>query len=81
LFFHYTDKCAMVLSGEQGTPDQEMKCKEAADNFTGFKEFGDKFMKCDCVTYPELCKELFKNRFLFDEVYMLMFIHYVVVRL
>ena len=31
----------MVLSGKQVTPDKEMKCKEAADKFTGCK---DKFM-------------------------------------
>ena len=64
----------MEMSGEQVTPDQEMKCKEAANKFTGYKQFGDKFMKCDCITYPELCEELFKNRFLFDEVYVNVYI-------
>jgi len=58
----------MALSGELVTLDQVMRCKEAASKFTGYKNFGDKFMKCECITYPELCGELFKNRFLFDEV-------------
>lgn len=63
--FNYTSKCAMVFSGEQMTPDQEIICKEAAKKLISF---GENFTNCECNAYLELCKELFKNRFLLDRV-------------
>ena len=50
--------------------DQEMMCKETAKELVEYKEFGKNITQCECNTYPELCKEMFKNRFLFDKVLM-----------
>ena len=58
----------MAFSGEQMTPDQENVCEETAKKLFAYKQFGENFAKCECSAYPELCKELFKNRFLLDKV-------------
>ena len=61
--FNYTNQCAMAFSGEQMTSDQENVCEEAAKKLFTYKQFGENFKNCECSAYPELCKELFKNRF------------------
>lgn len=69
LFFDYTDKCALAFSGKPMTADKEMMCKEAARMLIEYNEFGKNITQCECNTYPELCKEMFKNRFLFNKVH------------
>ena len=66
--FNYTNQCATVFSGEQVVLEQETMCEEAARKLFTYKQFGEHFMNCECNSYPELCKELFKNRFLLDRV-------------
>ena len=58
----------MAFSGEQMTSDQENVCEEAAKKLFTYKQFGENFANCECKAYPELCKELFKNRFLLGKV-------------
>jgi len=67
-FFNYTDKCAMAFSGRKMNSSQNNMCKEAARELFSYKQFGRNITRCECDTYPELCKELFKNRFLLDRV-------------
>ena len=69
--FNYTDQCAVAFSGEQMTPNQETKCQEAAKKLLSYKQFGETSTNCKCNTYPELCKQLFKNRFLLNKVWIL----------
>ena len=49
-------------------PHQGNMCKEAAEELFKYKRFGENITRCECHTYPELCKDLFKNRFLLDTV-------------
>ena len=66
--FNYTNQCSVAFLGEQMTPNQEAMCKETAKKLLGYEQFGEKFINCQCKTYSELCKQLFKNRFLLDKV-------------
>ena len=66
--FNYTEQCALAFSGEQMTPNQETMCKETAKKLLAYEQFGENFTNCECNTYSELCKQLFKNRFLLDKV-------------
>ena len=66
--FNYTNQCAVVFSGEQVAPNQGATCKEAAKKLLSYKQFGENFTNCECSTYQELCKELFKNHFVLDKV-------------
>ena len=68
--FNYTDQCAVAFSGEQITPNQEAMCKETAKKLLVYEQFGENFTNCECNTYSELCKQLFKNRFLLDKVHI-----------
>ena len=58
----------MAFSGDQMTPDQETLCEEAANKLFTNEQLGENFTNCECNAYPELCTELFKNRFLLDKV-------------
>ena len=51
--------------------NQEIRCRKAARMLIEYEKFGKNITECVCNTYPELCKELFMNRFLFDKVVML----------
>ena len=67
-FFNYTDQCAKAISGDEMKPHQGNMCKETAEELFNYKRFGQNITQCECDTYPELCKDLFKNRFLLDRV-------------
>ena len=58
----------MAFLGKQMTPNQENVCEEAAKKLFTYKQFGESFANCECSAYSELCKELFKNRFLLGKV-------------
>ena len=71
LFFDYTEKCTLAFSGKPMIRNQEIRCRKAARMLIEHEKFGKNITECVCNTYPELCKELFMNRFLFDKVVML----------
>ena len=60
------------------TPDQETLCEEAANKLFTYEQLEENFTNCECNAYPELCTELFKNRFLLDKVSIIEWIRYIV---
>ena len=48
---------------------QNDMCIEAAMNLFTYRRFGENITRCECDSYPELCKDLFKNRFLLRRVW------------
>ena len=53
---------------ERRRPSSFAMCMEAAEKLYNYKHFGENITRCECDNYPELCKRLFKNRFLLNEV-------------
>ena len=49
---------------------EEGMCREAAKKMSSYRHFGENITRCECDSHPELCKDLFKNRFLLNKVYM-----------
>ena len=43
-------------------------CRQAGMKLFSYRRFGENITRCECDSYPELCKDLFKNRFLLNRV-------------
>lgn len=66
--FNDTKNDDKKMNSSQTRRPSDTMCMEAAKKLFDYKQFGEAITRCECDSYPELCKHLFKNRFLLNKV-------------